>query len=56
MKKKTDTSNDTMGKITELITMYADMRARLLKDGKSQYDQGVVDTLASVVTDLEALQ
>ena len=60
MKKTTDKSNDTENKLTELqltelVTMYTDMRVRLLKEGKSRYDQGVVDALASVITDLEAL-
>lgn len=48
MKKQLDKD-----KLVEMVNRYETMRTRLLKDGKSPYDQGVADTLSAVLTDLK---
>ena len=55
MKKEYELKILNKAELVKLVDMYELLRTRLLKEGKSQYDQGVVDTLSSVLGDLKKL-
>ena len=54
MKTEVDNKLDKQ-EVVKIVDMYETMRTRLLKEGSSAYDQGVADTLSSVLTDLKKL-